>query len=255
METQACLEHVKKEEKRVKKIYVLVLLLLVLCFINPAYLFAEETKEAKQDTKIKIQKELMQELNKNEQGNLTFRAKKSALWFIKPNADDKESQDATVEVTLPGEIYETPKQVIEVSMRKVDRSTIEGEAASVFSAGRAGNIKWIVENFVKEDQDRVTMTFKDKKLLKDSKMDAKSVQAEYITGKARYKDYTILFIEQEYGKNGKNKKVTEAIACKQTPEGWKLTNAIASDETFDIVFAAVSNGEVLDGNKNKGRSN
>ena len=84
--------------------------------------------------------------------------------------------------------------------------------------------------------------FEDKKNLKDNKLASKNIKAKYISGYAKYKDYNIVFIEEKYNND---RKITEAIACKETPEGWKITNETASDKTFDIVFAAVNSGEII----------
>ena len=51
----------------------------------------------------------------------------------------------------------------------------------------------------------------------------------------------LVFIEENYI-NGKIMK--ESLACKKTEKGWKITNEFSDDKTFDIVFAALSSGEV-----------
>ena len=111
---------------------------------------------------------------------------------------------------------------------------------------KEGNLKWIVENYLDEEQHLVKDAFKDKNELKVAKLDFQNINTEHLIGHAIYKDYTLLFIEQGYN-IGKN--LIEAIACKQTQTGWKMTNALGNDKTFDIVFAAVSKGQILDGDK------
>ena len=40
------------------------------------------------------------------------------------------------------------------------------------------------------------------------------------------------------------RKIKEALALKKTDKGWKIDNEFSSDKTFDIIFAALSSGEV-----------
>ena len=179
---------------------------------------------------------------KNSSGKLTFRAKQSELWF-KHSATNDKKQEETAEVTLTGRFYTPPKKVSTISKKEVDRSTPEGLIDSHFSASKKGDLKWIVDNFIDEEQSKVKSVFENKKILKEGQLSAKKIEAEYLTGEADYKEHTLLFIEQQYGMGVK---VTEAVACKKTEDGWKLTNALSADETFDIVFAALSSGRVTD---------
>ncbi len=173
---------------------------------------------------------------------IIFRAKINSLWFKDSiSAADKKNKDI-IEISLEGEMYDKPQKIVDVSKGKSNNSTPFLLVSSYFSANKKGDLNWIVDNFTNEEQSNVRDLFKNKKLLQDSQKDLQSIKAKYLKGEVHYKDYTILLIEQRY-KNGKN--VTEAIACKQTSEGWKLTNDLGNDKTFDIVFAAVANGEVI----------
>ena len=64
--------------------------------------------------------------------------------------------------------------------------------------------------------------------------------AIYLLGQVDYKDSVLVFIEQDY----LGGKVKESLACRKTEEGWRVTNEFLDDETFDIVFSALSNGKV-----------
>ncbi len=216
-----------------RKICLLILVLLLCGFNNIQKTFGEEEHKVKE---------------------LTFKANISDLWFKHENLNDdktlekkdKKDSSKTVEVALPGEFYETPTKVNTVSKNKVDRNTTLGLVESVFSAMKEGNLKWISENYVLEEEKTVKDAFKNKNDLKAAKQDFENIKSEHLLGHAIYKDSTLLFIEQEYNTG---KKLVEIIACKQTPKGWKMTNALVSDKTYDIVFAAVSKGEIIDGNK------
>ena len=176
-----------------------------------------------------------------EKKKLAFVTKRSNLWY--KHAKDLKEKDVpeTAQIFLEGELYSSLKKVKEIDKKNIDRSTPEGLIASYISASKKGDVDWIAENFVDEDKDKILDLFKDKKVLKESMEGAKKIQAEVIRGEARYKGHLLLFIEQQYPKNIK---VTETVACRKTTDGWKLTNLLSTDETFDIVFAAVSSGQV-----------
>ncbi|GEM_PF-3208347 len=190
---------------------------------------------------------------------LTFRAKIADLWFKHDGLNDdktlekkkedkknKKNPPETVDISLQGEFYKNSKEVSIVSKKHIDRGTIEGLAESIFSAMKEGNLKWISENYVDEEEQHIKDAFKNKNDLKAAKHDFENIKAEYLIGHAVYKDYTLVFIEQEYNIG---KKLIETVACRQTSDGWKMTNALGNDKTFDIVFAAVASGQVLDGDK------
>lgn len=206
----------------------IVFFILISSLINAGSLLAKETEGYKQESELKAEKKL------------TLQAKKEDLWLKKSIELGKEGED-TVEISLVGELYSSPVKIAPINKGEINRSTLEGALASIYSANEKGDIKWISENFLDEEKDEVKKIFKNKPVLKDSKTDAKSLESKYITGYVDYNDYKIIFIEQEY-KSGR--KITEALPVKETPDGWKTTNSLLNDTTFDIVFAAVSSGDV-----------
>lgn len=193
------------------------------------------------ESKIK-NKTTKEEKQTEKKKKIIFRIRKSQLWFKHDELKDKKDNDI-IEVSLNGELYRVSVPVKEVTRKDIDLSTPEGLVASYFSASKEGDINWILENFVNEEKDKIQSLFSDRKTLKESKKGAKSIKQELITGKVEYKDYVILFIEQE---SETRQKVTEAVACKKTKDGWRLTNELSQDKTFDIVFAALSNGRVFE---------
>lgn len=176
--------------------------------------------------------------NEDYKGELVFRANVLDLWTDNSKAKDGKN---TVEVTLAGELYEEPTKILGVSRKFSDKKTLEGLASSYFSSSKAGDIDWIQENFLDKEKDKIRSVYEKKNAIEASKSGAISIKDAYITGKAEYKDYVILFIEQRYGDGTK---VREALACKETKNGWRLTSSLTDDETFDIVFAALSTGQV-----------
>ena len=176
----------------------------------------------------------------DESGKITFKVKKANLWLKEKNTD-KKSPDQFVETTLSGKLYFPPKEVLTIEKKDIDRSTLEDAVASVFSANRAGEIDWIAENFVDKDKETIKKLFVNKKLLEESRADAEKIVSIYLTGQATYKGSVLAFIEQNYIDG---RKIREALAYRKTEKGWKVTNEFSSDGTFDIVFGALSSGEV-----------
>ena len=228
-----------------KKVWLFVSLLIVSCVFltakseEPGNKFEDILQEA---TNKLLEKKI--ELGKKtsiiESGEIKFKAKRANLWFKEKSQDQKKLSEF-VEISLPGKLYTPAKEITTIEKKDVDRSTIENAVASVFSANRAGKVDWIVDNFIDKDKTKVKSLFKNKKILEDSQTDSQKIVAVYLIGQADYKDSVLVFIEQDYIDG---RRVKESIALKSTENGWKVTNEFSSDETFDIVFAALSSGEV-----------
>ena len=231
-----------------KKSYLIILILVLTSASSVLFKAKSEDFGGKsldilqQATKTILEKPLEKDKKAEviESGQITFKTKRLNLWLKEKSIDEKKLNEL-VEITLPGKLYSPSKEILMVEKKEVDRSTIEGTIASVFSANRSGDINWISDNFTDKDKEQIKKLFTNKKTLEDSKSDAQKIISVYITGQADYKGSVLVFIEEGYI-NGK--KIKESIACKKTEKGWKVTNEFSSDKTFDIVFAALSSGEV-----------
>ncbi len=223
------------------KKYCLIILILLSLTINN-FASSEDTVKDLEDilqNATKTTLEYNSELERTETGEIKFKVKKANLW-LNENPADKKKLDEFVEITLPGKLYNSQKKIKSVEKKDVDRSTIEGAITSVFSANKSGDLEWIVENFIDKDEETIRSIFTENNLEKN-KATAEKITTTYISGEVNYKDSVIVFIEQDYSDRGKMK---ESLALKKTDKGWKVTNEFSSDKTFDIVFAAVSTGEV-----------
>lgn len=63
--------------------------------------------------------------------------------------------------------------------------------------------------------------------------------ARYVRGSAIYRDYVLLFIA-----DGKPDTRPQVLALVKTLDGFKRTNVLSADDTFDIVWSALRQGEV-----------
>ena len=228
-----------------KKIYLMILV-AVLVSVN-SILFDAKSEDKLEDILQKTTSTILEKPAKMakkteniESGLIIFKVKRANLW-VKEKSKNKKNNNEFTEIILPGKLYTPPKELFTIEKKDVDRSNIENTVASVFSANKAGDLSWIIDNFTDSDKEEIKKLFKNKKILEESESDAQKIISIYIIGQADYKDSVLVFIEQDYLDG---RKVKESLACKKTEKGWKVTNKFASDKTFDIVFAALSSGEV-----------
>lgn len=226
------------------------LAILVLVFVCTGSLFsksiAEDSESSFEDLLNSTTKSVFEKKEKKkeivESGQIKFKVKKQNLWF-KNKLEKTEKLSDFAELSLPGKLYDPPREIQTIEKKEeADRSTLENAVASVFSANKSGDLNWIVENFVDSEREKIKKIFQNKKLLEESKADAEKIISIYITGQVDYKDSTIVLIEQKYIDGRKAK---ESMACKKTEKGWRVTNEFSADKNFDIVFAALSYGEVF----------
>ena len=173
------------------------------------------------------------------EGHLIFKAKVGQLGLPANSLATGIGAEDFVRVTLPGHLY---RQVIEVQIvpkNALRRFSPEAASASDFSAFKAGDPGWIAANFTHKEQAQELANFNDKMIMERTRAIFDAYQQKTLVGQALYKDKVILFVNyhdwpvhlhaEVYVKEGNQ---------------WKRTNALASDETFDILSVAVRNGDI-----------
>jgi len=141
-----------------------------------------------------------------------------------------------VEVELPGRLNQSPVSVGLVERSAADRSTPERALESVRSANTAGDRGWILENFVAEERKDLASLVDDPGVLARSQDRFRSIQTMEITGSAELRGYTVLFAWETLTE--RRVRIVAATFAK-TASGWRQTNALSSDEAFDVVWAAL----------------
>lgn len=224
-----------------KKIYFVVILMISIGLVLNQ-VRAKDSDLLQETTKNLLEKKMgsAKKAETIESGQIKFKVKRENLW-LKSKLNNKEKPTEFAEVSLPGKLYDPPKKIPTIERKNVNRNTVENTIASVFSANKSGNLDWIVDNFVKKDKEKIRELFKNKQLLKDSQADTQKIILVYLLGQVDYKDSVFVLVEQKYITGGR---VKESLALKKTENGWMVTNEFSGDEAFDIVFAAVSLGEV-----------
>jgi len=90
--------------------------------------------------------------------------------------------------------------------------------------------------FVAQEKDRVLSLLNDKTARERNRTLFKNRTERHVTGEANYKGYVFVFVRD----TGQER--PSPLTFIQTENGYKRTNALSGDETFDVVFSALHNG-------------
>jgi hypothetical protein len=143
------------------------------------------------------------------------------------------------EVTLPGALINPPLKLAPVTKANAKSDTPVAAAVGDFLAEKADDADWIVSIFATTDRADVKSMLADKAMRARNREIFAHKDARYVRGRAIYKDYVLLFIA-----DGKSDNPPQVLALVKTPDGFKRTNALSADDTFDIVWSALRLGEV-----------
>ncbi len=150
------------------------------------------------------------------------------LWrpFTPPNQSSAGGWVAT-----PGKVYDPPIEVHPVARDDWDRSTPEKAYAGIFAANRSGDIDWMLATFAPSERQemRAQMTAE---AVEKNRLFMRTVVRELIRERIEYGPYVILITQSELPSGEKWGSPNPMI---ETPEGWALTNTLASDPFFSQV--------------------
>ncbi len=153
-----------------------------------------------------------------------------------------EGNDLTdfVEARLPGELHDHPLRFGPIEHADAKRDTPVDAAVSDFSAFKADEAQWILENFSPEQRPDIESMLNRPDMRRRNKEIFDSQDALYVTGEASYESYALVFVQAEPGAT------VRPLTFKKISGGsaWLRTNELSDDGIFDIVFSALSNGEV-----------
>jgi hypothetical protein len=172
-------------------------------------------------------------------GKLSFRVKIQDRAMKTDALQNGETLGDYSEVTLPGALINPPLKLAPVAKANAKTDTPAAAAAADFSAEKADDADWIVSMFAPTDRADVTSMLADKSMRASNRGIFAHKDARYVRGQANYKDYVLLFII-----DGKLSNTPQVLAFVKTPDGFRRTNALSSDDTFDIVWSALRLGEV-----------
>jgi hypothetical protein len=143
------------------------------------------------------------------------------------------------EVTLPGALIKPPLKLAPVAKQNAKFDTPVNAAAADFSAEKSDDADWIVSMFAPADRSGVKSMLADRAMRERNRGIFAHKDARYVRGQASYKNFVLLFITDGNLDNAPN-----VLAFVKTPDGFRRTNALSADDTFDIVWSALRLGEV-----------
>ena len=176
-------------------------------------------------------------------GEVVFRAQVKDLGLQLPHLDRGKTFDDAVEVVLPGELFEPPRELGVVSRDQVERSTPEGAVRSDFSAWKADDAEWIKANFASGDRAALAQFLDDAAIRAGSKAGFAKLDSVFLWAVVRHQAYALALIT--YGQVAdRSRGLTAALV--QEDGDWKRTNALSGDETLDLVWSAFRVGEMAE---------
>jgi len=175
-------------------------------------------------------------------GKVTFRAKASDLFLQidNPLLVGKVPNDE-ISVNLEGELFEPPVVVTPAAPGSVSFATPQATIASFLAANRAGDVDWMARNLVAEERQTLRDFFSDADILARNRSLFQDIPSAAIMGRVHLEGHDILLVR--YG--GTRAHIPVPITMRQTPEGWKVTNALKADPAFDLIFAALRVGDIV----------
>jgi len=147
--------------------------------------------------------------------------------------------DDTVEIALPGKLLNPATPVKLIPRAQADWSTTEHSAASIVSANTAGDIPWMVENYVPSDRPAFVKQLTDRSAAERVRAYYRNLGKISITGWTEIRGFTVLFLQ---GLDEDGDATLISIALSKTPSGWKQTDALQNDDTFELVWTALHTG-------------
>ena len=142
-----------------------------------------------------------------------------------------------IEVRLPGQLYDPAKRFGPVTRKAANWTTPIDAAIADFSAFKADDANWILDDFVTQEKDAVRSLPNDKAAREKNSALFKERAERYVTGEASYKDYVFVFVRDTRQEH------SSPLTFARTGAAYKRTNALSGDETFDVVFSALRNGK------------
>lgn len=171
--------------------------------------------------------------------HLIFRVKVGDLLLQNSSLASGKAPAEFVELTLPGKLYAPPIQIAPIPKSIAKWDTPIAAATADFSADKADDDKWIAENFAPGDRAEVRQMLDDKEIRQRNSSIFRNQNVRYIAGEAKYKNYTLLFV-----RDGSISAAPKVMTLEKAAEGYRRTNALSKDSTFDVVWSSLRSGEV-----------
>lgn len=174
-------------------------------------------------------------------GEVVFQAQVKNLGFQRPHLDSGKNFEDTVELVLPGELFDPPRELGTIPRDQADQSTPEAAVRSDFSAWQADDADWIMANFANTEQEALVRFLADAEIRAASKAGFAEFDSVFLWAVVRHEEYVLALIT--YGQVEDRKRGMTATLI-QEDGVWKRTNALSGDETMDMVWSAFRVGKI-----------
>ena len=155
-------------------------------------------------------------------------------------AKNKGPEDV-VNIKLPGQILEAPVRVQLIMRGQADWSTPEIAVASILSAEVAGDVPWMLLNYVPSERNAALKQFSDPNVVERGRESYRAFEKFERTGWAQVREFTVVFVR---GEDIDGDPTLMNIALLKTPSGWKQTDALVNDDALDVITTALHTGGV-----------
>ena len=172
---------------------------------------------------------------------LTFRVKAADVQQKANSLLKNKQPDDYVEITLPGKLLNPATPVNLISRSQADWSTPQHASASILSANAAGDAAWMVDNYVPSERETANKKLSEPNVLQSTRNYYQNLGKVSMTGWTEMRGYTLVFIQ---GLDEDGDATVLVLTLEKTPDGWKQTDALAHDDTFEIVWTALHTGGV-----------
>lgn len=149
--------------------------------------------------------------------------------------------DDSVEITLPGQLLNPAQPISWIPRSQSDWSTTGHAAASIISANIAGDIPWIIENYVPTERAAIAKQLSNPEAAQRNRDYYRNLGKISLTGWTEIHGFIVLFLQ---GLDEDGDATLNSFTLSKTSSGWKQTNALATDDTFEFVWTALHTGGV-----------
>lgn len=172
-------------------------------------------------------------------GKLVFQTQVQNLELRSGSHIEGKSPEDLIGAELPGRMFDLPRSTEETTKASADRSSPFSAAISDYSAFRAGDGDWILENYSDDNRNEVLGLLASDGARKQTFLIFTYLKSFEIWGEAEWQGFRLVLARYNGEKRG-----GVVLTFRETPDGWKRTNALREDETFDVIMSAFRVGEV-----------
>ena len=149
--------------------------------------------------------------------------------------------DDTVQLKLPGQVLDRPARVQLIMRGQADWSTPENAISSILSANAAGDVPWMLLNYVPAERNMALKQFSDPNAVERSRESYRAIEKFERTGWVQIRDFRVVFVR---GEDVDGDPTLMTVALLRTTSGWKQSDTLANDDALDVVLTALHTGTV-----------